>query len=114
MLMSQDIKKHLLKTKDGEGFFLFEHGGHETSASDAHSGSPPKSTLDLGDIQGIILLSYKMPMVRHFLLAVGVPAEARKMLGRLVSCRAGLKTENVGNGVGLLHLNRIRAQAPCT
>ena len=29
-------------------------------------------------------------------------------------CRAALKTENVGNGVGLLHLNRIRAQAPCT
>jgi hypothetical protein len=27
-------------------------------------------------------------------------------------CRAALKTENVGNGVGLLHLNRIRAQAP--
>jgi predicted nucleotidyltransferase component of viral defense system len=30
------------------------------------------------------------------------------------SCRAALKTENFGNGVGLLHLNRIRAQAPCT
>jgi hypothetical protein len=29
-------------------------------------------------------------------------------------CRAALKTENVGNGVGLLHLNRTRAQAPCT
>ena len=26
-----------------------------------------------------------MPMVRHFLLTVRVPAEARKMLGRLVS-----------------------------
>ena len=26
-----------------------------------------------------------MPMVRHFLLTVGVPAEARKLLGRLVS-----------------------------
>jgi hypothetical protein len=26
-------------------------------------------------------------------------------------CRAALKTENVRNGVGLLHLNRIRAQA---
>jgi hypothetical protein len=32
----------------------------------------------------------------------------------LSECRAALKTENVGNGVGLLHLNRIRAQAPCT
>jgi len=26
-----------------------------------------------------------MPMVRHFLLSVGVSAEARKVLGRLVS-----------------------------
>jgi hypothetical protein len=34
-----------------------------------------------------------------------------KIFGR---CRAALKTENVGNGVGLLQLNRIREQAPCT
>src|SRR5260221_13405808 len=44
-----------------------------------------KTTLDLGDIQGFILRGYRMPMVRHFLLMVGVPAEARKLLGRLVS-----------------------------
>ena len=44
-----------------------------------------KSTLDLADIQGFILRGYRMPMVRHFLLTVGVPAAARKMLGRLVS-----------------------------
>ena len=44
-----------------------------------------KSTLDLHDIQGFILRGYRMPMVRHFLLTVGVPAEARKLLGRLVS-----------------------------
>ena len=37
------------------------------------------------DIQGFILRGYRMPMVRHFLLTVGVPAEARKLLGRLVS-----------------------------
>jgi deferrochelatase/peroxidase EfeB len=43
------------------------------------------TTLDLGDIQGIILRGYRMPMVRHFLLTVGAPAEARKVLGRLVS-----------------------------
>src|SRR5438046_5454549 len=41
--------------------------------------------LDLDDIQGFILRGYRMPMVRHFLLPVGVPAEARKLLGRLVS-----------------------------
>ncbi|PYK96513.1 MAG: peroxidase [Verrucomicrobia bacterium] len=41
--------------------------------------------LDLDDIQGFILRGYRMPMVRHFLLTVGVPAEARKLLGRLIS-----------------------------
>src|SRR5437016_3133609 len=41
--------------------------------------------LDLDDIQGFILRGYRMPMVRHFLLTVGVPAEARKLLGRFVS-----------------------------
>src|SRR5206468_4423606 len=43
------------------------------------------STLDFGDIQGFILRGYRMPMVRHFLLTVGVPAAARTLLGRLVS-----------------------------
>ena len=41
--------------------------------------------LNLADIQGFILRGYRMPMVRHFLLTVGVPAMARKFLGRLVS-----------------------------
>src|SRR5947208_6078292 len=41
--------------------------------------------LDLSDIQGFILRGYRMPMVRHFLLTVDVPAAARKLLGRLVS-----------------------------
>ncbi len=44
-----------------------------------------EATLDLGDIQGFILRGYRMPMVRHFLLTVGHPAEARKLLGRFVS-----------------------------
>ena len=44
-----------------------------------------KSALDLADIQGFVLRGYRMPMVRHFLLAVGTPAEARRQLGRLVS-----------------------------
>jgi deferrochelatase/peroxidase EfeB len=46
---------------------------------------PPKTALNLADIQGLILRGYRMPIVRHFLLTVGVPAEARKLLGRLVS-----------------------------
>src|SRR6266571_1239675 len=63
----------------------FGRGGHETPEPDAHSGLPTKSTLNLGDIQGFILRGYRMPMVRHFLLTVGVPAVARKLLGRFVS-----------------------------
>jgi hypothetical protein len=85
--MSHDIKADEPKAKEGEGFLrrLFDRIVHDPAAADAHSGSDRKSTLDLGDIQGIILRGYRMPMVRHFLLSVGVPAEARKMLGRLVS-----------------------------
>jgi deferrochelatase/peroxidase EfeB len=44
-----------------------------------------RTALDLGDIQGFILRGYRMPMVRHFLLTVGDPANARELLGRLVS-----------------------------
>ena len=43
------------------------------------------SALELADIQGFILRAYRMPMVRHFLLTVGDPAQARRQLGRLVS-----------------------------
>jgi deferrochelatase/peroxidase EfeB len=50
-----------------------------------HEAPGPKTTPDLGDIQGFILRGYRMPMVRHFLLTVSVPAKARQLLGRLVS-----------------------------
>ena len=52
-----------------------------------HGDSPASDepALDLADIQGFILRGYRMPMVRHFLLSVEVPAEARRQLGRLVS-----------------------------
>ena len=83
--MSQDIKTEEPKVKEGEGFLRRLLDRIDPSAGDAHSGSAGKSTLDLDDIQGIILRGYRMPMVRHFLLSVGVPAAARKMLGRLVS-----------------------------
>jgi deferrochelatase/peroxidase EfeB len=52
---------------------------------DAHSSTGTRTTLDLADIQGFILRGYRMPMVRHFLLTVDVPAEARKLLGRFIS-----------------------------
>jgi deferrochelatase/peroxidase EfeB len=75
------------QAKTSEGLFgrLFGKGKHEFPGSDPRSGAGRRSTLDLGDIQGFILRGYKMPMVRHFLLTVGVPAEARKILGRLVN-----------------------------
>ena len=44
-----------------------------------------ESALDLADIQGFVLRAYRMPMLRHFLLAVGDPGQARRQLGRLVS-----------------------------
>jgi len=85
--VSPDDKSPEPQAKESGGLLerLFRHGEHETSAHETHSGSSGKATLDLGDIQGFILRGYRMPMVRHFLLTVGVPAAARKLLGRLVS-----------------------------
>ncbi len=57
---------------------LFDRGKGDDS-------SPSSKPLNLEEIQGIILRSYRLPIVRHFLLKVNVPAEARKLLGRLVS-----------------------------
>ena len=58
------------------------HGSGRTEAGSAADGGP---ALDLADIQGFILRGYRMPIVRHFLLTVGSPAQARRQLGRLVS-----------------------------
>ncbi|MFZ0853697.1 MAG: hypothetical protein WAO08_31435, partial [Hyphomicrobiaceae bacterium] len=58
---------------------------HESPETDGGSGAIGGSAFDLADIQGFILRGYRMPMVRHFLLAVGAPAQARRQLGRLVS-----------------------------
>ncbi|RZU29702.1 hypothetical protein BDD14_6310 [Edaphobacter modestus] len=62
--MSQPVKPQEQKKRGGGGFLhrLFERVGHETSAFGAQSESAMKPTLDLSDIQGIILRSYKMPM----------------------------------------------------
>jgi deferrochelatase/peroxidase EfeB len=85
--MSEVNQAQALEAKGSQGFFrrLFGRGGSDNPGRGSQSRSGSGSPLDLGDIQGFILRGYKMPMVRHFLLTVGVPAEARKMLGRLVS-----------------------------
>jgi deferrochelatase/peroxidase EfeB len=72
-----------VESKQGHGFFhrLFGRVENEMSRRESRS----EQLLDLGDIQGFILRGYKMPMVRHFLLTVGVAAEARKLLGRFVN-----------------------------
>ena len=45
--------------------------------------------LQLGDIQGIVLRRYLMPVQRNFLLKVANPAAARSVLGRAVSGDTG-------------------------
>ncbi len=84
--MSGDGKTQAPSAKNGGGILgrLFGRGGHEPSQPEARSGARVRSTLELGDIQGFILRGYRMPMVRHFLLTVGNPAAARKLLGRIV------------------------------
>src|SRR5580700_10463929 len=73
--------------KQGGGLLgrVFGRGDHSAARKVAHSATQKPSKLDLPDIQGFILRGYRMPLVRHFLLTVGVPAEARKLLGRFVS-----------------------------
>lgn len=63
----------------------FLHRSDDKPISDSPPAASDKSPLQLEDIQGLIIRGYRMPMVRHFLLKVYVPAAARKALGRLVS-----------------------------
>ena len=60
-------------------------GQREHAQTEGDSRTTRTSALDLADIQGFIVRGYRMPMVRHFLLAVATPAQARRQLGRLVS-----------------------------
>src|SRR5580704_4706763 len=73
--------------KQGGGLLgrVFGRGDHSAARKVAHSATQQPSKLDLADIQGFILRGYRMPMVRHFLLTVSVPAAARKILGTLVN-----------------------------
>ena len=64
---------------------LRRRGRHEALEAKADSSASEEAVLDLADIQGFILRGYRMPMVRHLLLSVGNPADARRQLGRLVS-----------------------------
>src|SRR5260370_30330687 len=85
--MTQANETRAPEASESQGFFhrLFGRAENEIPGRESHSRSGSGSTLDLGDIQGFILRGYRMPMVRHFLLTVGIPAEARKLLGRLIS-----------------------------
>jgi deferrochelatase/peroxidase EfeB len=85
--VSRDNKAQTPEAKESGGFLdrVFGRGGQKTPSPDAHSEPRKKSILNLADIQGFIVRGYRMPMVRHFLLTVSVPAAARKLLGRLVS-----------------------------
>ena len=64
---------------------VLDRGHHASPETDGRSGAAERSALDLADVQGFVLRAYRMPMVRHFLLAVGDPAQARRQLGRFVS-----------------------------
>src|SRR5947209_7237402 len=81
------IQYTLAQAKGSAGLLgrLFDRVARGIARASPGSKSPTKTSLDLGDIQGFILRGYRMPMVRHFLLTVGVPGEARKLLGRLIS-----------------------------
>src|SRR5258705_2279684 len=81
-----DSKAHESEARESGGFLhrLFGQARHE-AAPGISSTRNARAALDLGDIQGFILRGYRMPMVRHFLLTVGIPAEARWLLGRLIS-----------------------------
>jgi len=84
--VGQETKTQAPEKKKSGGLLgrLFGRVEHQITGIDARSGRE-NYALDLGDIQGFILRGYRMPMVRHFLLTVGVPAVARNVLGRLVS-----------------------------
>ena len=85
--MAKENKTQAAPAKEGPGLLrrMLGQRRHEDPETDGDSGALEKSALDLADIQGIILRGYRMPMVRHFSLTVGNPAQARRQLGRLVS-----------------------------
>jgi hypothetical protein len=85
--MSQASEAPAPEARESLGFFrhLFGRVENKIPGHDSRSRSASGSALDLGDIQGFILRGYRMPMVRHFLLTVGIAAAARKLLSRFAS-----------------------------
>jgi deferrochelatase/peroxidase EfeB len=85
--MSEDDPGRVTPTENSRGLFgsLFGRGEHGSSDTHSRSSTHGNSSLKLADIQGFVVRGYRMPMVRHFLLTVGNPATARKLLGRFVS-----------------------------
>jgi deferrochelatase/peroxidase EfeB len=83
--VSTDHTAQSSNAKESGGLFRRVFGQSEPKSSGSDPAVTRKSSLNLADIQGFILRGYRMPMVRHFLLTVGVPAAARKILGKLVS-----------------------------
>jgi len=102
--------------KESGGFFrgLFGRGEHEIPGHDSRTRSGPGNPLELGDIQGFILRGYRMPMVRHFLLEVGVPAEARKLLGRFVSGNESDAPQSPLRTIGAWGSSQDQATIPLT
>ena len=85
--MAKENQTQVAPAKEGRGLLrrIFDRKRHENPETNGGSGTSEKSALDLGDIQGFILRGYRMPLLRHFLLTVENPAQARRQLGRLVS-----------------------------
>ena len=78
--MSQEHEAKPPAQKESAGFFHRLFGG-----SKGHEATPGPRPLQLEDIQGTVLRTYRMPVVRHFLLKVTAPPAARTLLGRLAS-----------------------------
>ena len=85
--MAKEIKAPAAPARETPGLLrrVLRRRRRENGQTEGDSGTIDKSALDRADIQGFILRGYRMPMVRHFLLAVATPAHARRQLGRLVS-----------------------------
>ena len=85
--MAKDIKASAAPAREAPGLLrrLLRRRRGENAQTEGNSRTMDKSALDFADIQGFIVRGYRMPMVRHFLLAVATPAHARRQLGRLVS-----------------------------
>ena len=85
-MLSRDDNTHAAAAMKSPGLLRRLVGGrrdHPGRSDD--SGPRQESTLDLADIQGFVLRAYAMPLLRHFLLTVEAPAQARRLLGRLVN-----------------------------